>query len=42
MTGRELQLLFPDAMLLPERFCGLVKSWIVVKGLPLDCLQSET
>jgi len=34
MTGRELQSLFPAATLLSERFCGLVKSWIVVGGFP--------
>lgn len=34
MTGRELQSLFPNATLLSERFCGLVKSWIVIGGFP--------
>ncbi len=32
MTGRELQSLFPDAKLLPERFCGMVKSWVAIGG----------
>jgi len=41
LTRRELRKLFPGASLLPERFCGLVKSWIVVKGLPLDHLKSD-
>jgi hypothetical protein len=41
MTGRELQALFPRATLLPERFCGLVKSWIVIGGFPLDRLKSD-
>jgi hypothetical protein len=30
----ELQALFPDATLRPERFQGLVKSWIALRGLP--------
>lgn len=40
MKGRELRALFPDATLLSERFCGLVKSWIVIKGFPLDRIES--
>jgi hypothetical protein len=32
MTGRELEQLFPDATLLRERFCGMVKSWIAIGG----------
>jgi len=39
MTAHELQKMFPGATLLPERFCGLVKSWIVVKGLSLAPLR---
>lgn len=31
LTKRELKELFPTATLLPERFCGLVKSWNVVQ-----------
>ena len=34
MRRRELQRLFPDATLRPERFKGLVKSWIAVRGFP--------
>lgn len=30
----ELQEMFPAATLIPERFCGLVKSWVVVGGFP--------
>ncbi len=40
MTGRELQTIFPHATLLPERFCGLVKSWIVIGGFPADRLEA--
>ncbi len=36
MSERELRAIFPGATLVPERFCGLVKSWIVVSGFPLD------
>jgi len=32
MSGRELRSMFPKATLLPERFCGLVKSWIAIGG----------
>jgi len=32
LTGRELSRMFPGATLLPERFCGLVKSWTAIKG----------
>ena len=32
MRRRELKTLFPDAMILSEKFCGLTKSWIVVGG----------
>ena len=32
MTGRELRELFPGATLLPERFLGLTKSWVVHHG----------
>jgi hypothetical protein len=33
LTARELRSIFPGATLLPERFCGLVKSWSAVRGL---------
>lgn len=32
LSGRDLRRLFPGGRLLPERFLGLVKSWIVVGG----------
>ena len=32
LTKRELRRLFPDCNIVPERFCGLVKSWTVVGG----------
>jgi hypothetical protein len=34
MRRRELATLFPEATLRPERFKGLVKSWIVLGGFP--------
>ena len=34
MTQRELRSYFPNAVLLPERVFGLVKSWVVVEGFP--------
>jgi hypothetical protein len=35
MRQRELKNLFPNGTLIPERFCGLVKSWTVAGGLPV-------
>ena len=35
LTKRELREIFPGATLVPQRFCGLVKSWNVVGGLPV-------
>jgi hypothetical protein len=34
LTRNTLTTLFPGAALIPERFCGLVKSWTVVGGFP--------
>jgi hypothetical protein len=34
LTGGELKEMFPAATLIPERFCGLVKSWVVAGGFP--------
>jgi Methyltransferase domain len=34
LTRRELQILFPDCHILRERFCGLTKSYIAVRGIP--------
>jgi hypothetical protein len=34
MTRAELRQAFPDADLVPERFAGLVKSWVVIYGFP--------
>jgi hypothetical protein len=34
MTAGELKSIFPGAKILPERFCGLAKSWIVIAGFP--------
>jgi Methyltransferase domain len=33
LSKRELKKIFPGAALLPQRFCGLVKSWNVIRGL---------
>jgi len=34
LSKSELKTIFPGATILPERFCGLVKSWTVVGGFP--------
>jgi hypothetical protein len=34
LTGGDLRKMFPGASLIPERFCGLVKSWTVIGGFP--------
>ncbi|MGI9102760.1 MAG: class I SAM-dependent methyltransferase [Terriglobales bacterium] len=34
LTKRELQTIFPEAQIVPERFGGFVKSWVVVQGFP--------
>ncbi|MGH9683816.1 MAG: class I SAM-dependent methyltransferase [Candidatus Acidiferrales bacterium] len=36
LSGDELKKLFPGARLVPERFFGLVKSWIVTGGFPAN------
>jgi len=39
LSKNELMTLFPGASLFAERFCGFVKSWIVVDGFPLTKLK---
>jgi hypothetical protein len=34
LTYREMRFLFPDCVILRERFCGLTKSYIAVRGAP--------
>jgi hypothetical protein len=34
MTGGELKTIFPEAKLVPEKFMGFNKSWIVIAGFP--------
>ncbi len=34
MTRRQLQRLFPQSTIIPQRFGGLVKSWLVRAGFP--------
>jgi hypothetical protein len=34
MRRSELARLFPDSIIVPERFGGLVKSWIALGGFP--------
>ena len=34
MKRGELQRLFPDSRIVPERFCGMVKSWVAHRGFP--------
>jgi hypothetical protein len=36
LTKGELGTIFPGANIIPERFFGLVKSWIVTGGFPVD------
>lgn len=36
LTRGTLASIFPGAMLIPERFCGLVKSWTAVGGFPMQ------
>ena len=41
MSQRELKSAFPGANVVAERFCGLVKSWIVIGGFPLKTLHAD-
>lgn len=34
LTAKELRDMFPEAKLIPEKFCGLVKSWTIAAGFP--------
>jgi len=34
LNKRELEAIFPGASLIPEKLCGLVKSWTVIGGFP--------
>ena len=34
MKRGELQRLFPDSQIVPERLCGMVKSWVAHRGFP--------
>lgn len=36
-----LRAIFPGATLIPERFCGLVKSWTAVGGFPAGTLEAK-
>jgi Methyltransferase domain len=36
MEKSELRAIFPTAKLVPERFCGMVKSWIAISGFPAN------
>jgi Methyltransferase domain len=40
MRHRELARLFPGAVLLPERFAGLVKSWTAIAGFPVEAARA--
>lgn len=37
----EIRTMFPGATLMPERFCGLVKSWTVIGGFPMETARSR-
>lgn len=41
LSRRELRGMFPGAVLVPERFAGLVKSWTVVGGILGDKLRQR-
>jgi hypothetical protein len=36
LSKSELRAIFPTASLVPERFCGLVKSWTAIGGFPCE------
>lgn len=38
LSRSSLQDIFPGATLIPERFCGLVKSWTAVGGFPSNAM----
>ncbi len=42
MTRGQLRRLFPDAVISPERFGGLVKSWIVHAGFPAGHIPDDS
>ena len=42
LKKRELIALFPGATLIPERFYGLVKSWIMIGGFPVNGSTEES
>ena len=39
LSRSELKKIFPGAILVPERFCGLIKSWIAIGGFPNSEVQ---
>lgn len=41
LSRNTLRAIFPGATLIPERFCGLVKSWTVVGGFPAALLEGR-
>jgi len=41
LSWRELSAIFPAAEIVPERFCGLVKSWIVIGGFPANTSKTR-
>ncbi len=42
LTKDELRSIFPGATLLPERFCGVVKSWVAIGGFGSTTFRLET
>ena len=41
LTRKALKNIFPGATLIPERFCGLVKSWTAVGGFPTNVATTD-